>query len=198
MRSRVVAIAICACLGAGSAWGRGGPPAPPRWLVIDGEIIPFHASVGGFREYLELIKTDNPALYAALVPDVIRLEKRKTIGDDLFTVGFGLFAAAIAIFVIIASRDCGFPSANDPNHAADTAAADACATRHLLISGVTLGLGGSIMIGTGIAQGALGPSRADLDELVNKHNRLNPQRMRIRIGYDPTRGLPVTGLAFSF
>ena len=132
------------------------------------------------------------------MPDVIRLQKRKAIGDTIAAAGAGLFVAAVVVSLIVVSRDCGWPPAGDPNYTADAAAASDCGTHHLLTGVAISAIGAGVMMGSFFAQGAIGPSRSDLDELVSKHNRLNPRRMRIRIGYDPTRSLPLTGLAFTF
>ena len=201
MRSRVVALVACVCLAfsAGSAWGRGyQPPKPPRHFVIDGEPLMFNASTGGFRAYLETMKSDNPALYAQLVPDLEQIERRQAIGNTLVFVTFGVSAATVLAFcTVLMLDDCRWPPAGDPNHAADVAAAMACDRRYELPALAILGVGVALTAAGAATMSALDAEKPLVD-LMNKHNRLSPRQMRIQVGWSTNVHAANAGLTFTF
>jgi hypothetical protein len=59
-----------------------------------------------------------------------------------------------------------------------------------------LGLGAAALGMAGA--GAIYPSHADVLSLVNEHNRLSHEPMRLQLGFDPTSRLAMGGLSAAF
>jgi hypothetical protein len=169
--------------------------APPEHLVIKNQY--FDGSVVGLRSYLETIKTTNPQLYAQLSPDTQRLETRRTTAAALIAGGMG--AGVLSVLAGLATRsDCHEPSLGDPNFAAETDAWGACDRGNIQHVAVFAAVGflaaAAGMIGGLVAM----PSHQDLLDVVNKHNRLSPDPLRLQVGYDPTLHTAQAGATITF
>ena len=166
--------------------------------MIDGDPLMFNASTGGFRAYLETMKSDNPALYAQLVPDLEQIERRQAISNRLVFVTIGVSAATVLAFcTVLMLDDCRWPPDGDPNHAEDLAAANACDHRYTVRALSILGVGLGLTIAGVATMSALDPDKPLLD-LMNKHNRLSPRQMRIQVGWAANVHAANAGLTFTF
>jgi hypothetical protein len=154
---------------------------PPEHLVINDRY--FEGTPAGLRSYLESIKSTSPALYAQLSPDADRLQSRATTSMALLAGGLGVGVLSILAGVALRS-DCALPSVNDAHFAAAASAWNACNEDNMDrgvvfdVVGVLAALGGMI--------GAVStwPTRQDLLDVVNKHNRLSPDPLRLQVGYN--------------
>jgi hypothetical protein len=159
--------------------------------------LQFDGSVAGFRAYLETTKSSDPNLYGQLAPDVARLEWQQSTAEKALTIGViaGLASLAYGIF---GRNDCQQPQVTDPNFAADTAAWSSCNQGNVtklavfgLVGVGAMGVGGAVAY-------SYWPKRQDLFDLVNKHNQLSKQPLRLQIGYDPTQRFAFSGATVSF
>jgi hypothetical protein len=167
----------------------------PNHLVIDNQI--FDATPAGFHLYLDSIRATNPGLYGQLAPDAERLEARVTAGRIILIAGFAAGVAS-TVYGFAGGKDCAMPSATDPNFAADAAAWDAC-NHDNFVHGVTFSLIGAGLAAAGLVGWAVAmPSRNELLDLVNRHNRASPQPMQLQLGYDPIQHLARAGALFTF
>jgi len=167
----------------------------PNHLVVDNQI--FDATPAGFHLYLDSIRATNPDLYGQLAPDTERLEGRVTAARIILIAGFAAGVAA-TIYGFAGGQDCTMPSASDPNFAADAAAWDAC-NHDNFVHGVTFSLIGAGLAATGMIGWAVTtPSRNELLDLVNRHNRASPQPMHLQLGYDPVQHFARAGALFTF
>jgi hypothetical protein len=172
-------------------------PVPVRPTHLDIGHQTFDASLTGLRAYLETTKLTNPPLYAQLAPDLERLESRATLARAVLIAGLGLGTVSF-IYALVGRRDCTQPSINDPAFSVDTAAWDAC-NRNNLRTSATFGLlGVGSMFAGSVAWFALTPGRADFFDFVNKHNRLSPEPLNFRVGYDPARRFAYGGATLAF
>jgi hypothetical protein len=168
---------------------------PPEHLVIKNQY--FEGSVAGLRSYLETIKATSPQLYAALTPETARLETRRTTAVALIAGGLGV--GVLTVLAGLATRsDCHQPSINDRNFAAEVEALSACDQGNMQHVAL-FGLLGFLATAGGMAGGIIAmPSHQDLLDVVNKHNRLSPDPLRLQIGYDPTLHTAQAGATLSF
>lgn len=172
---------------------------PPEHLVINNKY--FEGTPAGLRSYLESIKSTNPALYAQLSPDTERLQSRATTSMALLFGGLGVGALTILADVAL-QKDCALPSVTDPHFAAASSAWDAC-NQDNMDRGIMLGVVG-ILVALGGMIGAIStwPRRQDLLDIVNKHNRLSPDPLRLQVGYDvgyaPGQHMAHAGATISF
>jgi hypothetical protein len=143
--------------------------AHPEHLVAGGQY--FDATPFGFQDYLNSIKTTNPNLFAQLAPDADRLANQVVLGRTLIAIGMVAGAATTL---------AGFASHN-----------------HTTSETLTL-VGAGLLLTGGIAGVLAGPSRNDLVDLVNKHNRLSPTPLQLQLGFDPVQHLASAGATFSF
>lgn len=167
----------------------------PDYLAVGNQM--FEPSVGGFRTYLETKRTSDPQLFAALDPKVARLESQVTAARVVLVAGLvvGLISSGYAI---LGRKSCPEPAITDPNFAADSAAWGACNDQNLNTSAKFGFLGlGAITLG-GLGWLAITPKRSDLFDLVNAHNALGHDTMRLQIGYDPTSRLALGGISTTF
>jgi hypothetical protein len=171
------------------------PVTIPARLVVENRS--FDASPAGFRRYLETIRWTNPELYWQLSPDVSRLESRALLPARLAIPSFGVAAAATLVTIFL-SKDCRRPPVTDPNLSADSAAWQACNHYNLVrlsavgLPGFAIGLAGVV------TTFAINPSRDDIRDLVNRHNRISPRKMQLQIGYEPVRQAASAGVNLSF
>jgi hypothetical protein len=190
-----IAVGLCVMTAARSAAAHTNQPEIPRHLVAGTQY--FDASPAGFQAYLSTLRATNPAVYTQLAPDADRLAQRASVGRTILIAGFAAGLVS-AIYGIAARNDCVLPPATDPNFAADSAAWDACNHDNMATT-ATFGL-----LGVGLATAgligwvAVTPSRDELLDLVNRHNRINPQPLQLQLGYDPVQHLARAGAVFSF
>ncbi len=111
-------------------------------------------SLGGFRTYLDRIRTSDPALYADLDLRLDALQERDVIGDVIFGVGTGLgVAAAIAAIPVYTELEDGTDLAIG-----------------LVIGGV------STFLLALVIQAIVRPSHGDLVALIDYHDELVGRR----------------------
>jgi hypothetical protein len=190
-----IAVCLCVATAARPAAAHTHQPEIPRHLVAGNQY--FDATPAGFQAYLNTMKVTNPALYTQLAPDVDRLAERASLGRAILIAGFAAGLVS-AIYGIAARNDCVLPPVTDPNFAADSAAWGACNDDNMRTT-TTFGL-----LGVGLATAgligwvAVTPSRNDLLDVVNRHNRISPQPLQLQLGYDPAQHLARAGAVFSF
>ena len=174
-------------------------PAPevviPNHLEIGGQV--FDGSVSGFRDYLETKRASDPHLFAELDPKVARLESEVAAGRTVAVVGLGVGLVSTG-YAMFGRKSCPQPAVTDPNFAADTSAWGACNQDNTNTS-LKFGLiGVGAMALGGIGWWIISPNRSDLFELVNAHNAVSHDTMRLQIGYDPTSHLAMGGVSTAF
>ena len=190
-----IAVCLCAATAARPAAAHTHQLEIPRHLVAGNQY--FDASPAGFQAYLNTMKATNPELYAQLAPDADQLAARASTGRTILIAGFAAGLVS-AIYGIAARNDCVLPPVTDPNFAADSASWGAC-NRDNMTRMETFGL-----LGVGLATAgligwvAVRPSRDELLDLVNRHNRISPQPLQLQLGYDPVQHLARAGAVFSF
>ena len=190
-----IAVCLCAATAARPAAAHTNQPEIPRHLVAGNQY--FDASPAGFQAYLNTVKATNPELYTQLAPDADRLATRVSTARTILIAGFAAGLVS-AIYGIAAGNDCVLPPATDPNFPADSAAWDAC-NRDNMTRMETFGLLGIGLATAGlIGWVAVTPSRDELLDLVNRHNRISPQPLQLQLGYDPVQHLARAGAVFSF
>lgn len=167
----------------------------PTHLEVNNQY--FDASPGGFRNYLETIRSTNPQLYADLSPDVDHLQSRQTTALTLLAVG-AVAGIATAVYGIATRSDCVEPPLSDPNFAADSQAWGDCDKNNIERMATFSFIGAGVLAAGFISAWVMAPSRADLIDLVNKHNRASQEPIHLQIGYDPTHQLAHAGAALTF
>lgn len=167
----------------------------PEHLEVDNQM--FDGSLSGFRTYLDTKRTTDPQLFAQLDPQVRNLESQTTAATGVFLAG-AIIGLASGVYAIVGRKTCNEPPLSDPNFAADTQAWGDCNSQNgTHIAGfMLLGLG-SVVLG-GIGYLGLSPRRSDLLDLVNQHNRISHAPIRLQLGLDPNRHVPMGGLATTF
>ena len=167
----------------------------PSHLTIKDQHVDL--SVGGLRAYLESIRASDERLYGQLAADVDRLQARSTAATALLIAGVGIGLAS-TIYVASSRSDCALPSPSDPRFDAKSAAWDACNNENMrkMSRGALVGLTG--FAAAGIAALIVTPKRSELLDVVNKHNRLNPEPLRLHLGYDPTRRFAFASAALTY
>jgi len=153
----------------------------PTHLTAGGQS--YDPSPAGLRAYLSSIQTTQPALFAALDPKVARLESRQRTAWLLLGAGAGVSIAAM-VYAFAGRKSCPEPSVTDPNFEAATRAWSACNDdnqTHLMTFSL---LGGGALLAGGIAALVTAPSRADVFDVVNDHNRSSPSPLQWEVGYD--------------
>lgn len=197
-RGAVVAAGLCVVMFGGSAQAhtfRYRKAEVPTNLVINNQY--FDGSVVGLRMYLESIRTNNPTLYTQLVPATERLEARATMARTALVVGMGL-GLAVVLTGVLTRSDCGSPSVDDPNFSTAAAAWRSCNRDNMTRLGVFSLVGIASVLGGGVTALVTAPRRQDLLDVVNQHNRVNPEPLRLQLGYDPSQRSARAGVALSF
>ena len=135
----------------------------PSSLSVGGQY--YDASVGGVEDFMAVLHSEDPALWAQLEADVARLRTRRnwSIGSAITAgvVGGGLFFGSF--FAGPTHNDYGVEirEANYP----------------------MMAVGGGILVVGTIAAQILWPRRGDMMDFVNKHNRLRPNSpMQLQLG----------------
>jgi len=174
---------------------RYGAVAIPSHLTFENQV--YDASISGLRSYLEAVRSGDAQLYAALDPELQRLETRQRAAIAVFLVGVGAGVAA-TIYAFTGRNDCQMPSINDPNFSGATTAWGACNDANLRKT-ATFGLIGLGAMAAGLfGASAIAPGRSDLFDFVNRQNNLNREPLRLQIGFDPTQRLASAGASVTF
>ncbi len=157
----------------------------------------FDASLAGLRAYLETTKVSDARLYAQLAPDLDRLESRAETARMVLVAGL-VGGVASGLYAFAGQKGCPEPAVTDPDFAAKSAAWGACNQDNIrrIATFTFIGLG-SLVAGA-VGAWAIYPGRADLLDLVNKHNRLHQEPLRLDLGFDPTRGFAYGGATVAF
>jgi hypothetical protein len=146
------------------------------------------------------LKQSDPANYTRLDHALSQLEQRETATYVL--LGVGLVAPIATLAVYFASRsdqNCPpMPSARTPNYEAATDAWFDCNSAKDQISATPFVVGFGLMAAGVLGAWAVAPTRSDLIDFVNLHNRLTVQPIRWELGYDPPNRAGHAGAALSF
>lgn len=169
--------------------------AVPAHLEVGHQV--FDADVAGFRAYLETTRATEPQLYAQLDPQLARLEAQRTEARTVLAVGLIVGVAAIA-YAFLGRVDCVQPQVTDPDVQSKLDAFDACNSDNGMHIALFSAIGVASLAAGGIGGALLSPGRDDLLGLVNAHNRLGHEPMRLQLGYDPSGHLARGGLAVTF
>lgn len=146
----------------------------------------FDASLAGFRAYLKTAKMTDAQLYAQLAPDLERLESRAETARLVLVVGL-VAGLASGIYAIAGNKSCPDPAITNPDFAAKMAAWGACNQDNVRMTETFALISLGAFLAGSVGAWAMGPGRADLLDLVNKHNRLHQPPLHIELGYDPSR-----------
>lgn len=168
---------------------------PPSHFKVHDQY--FDATVGGLRDYLESIRSSEPALYDRLDPKVSELESRQATGIAALAIGAGVGAVSI-LYAFVGRKDCAMPSISDPNFDSKSNAWSQCNddNAHTTITFISVGLGATLVGAIGWL--ILSPGRSDFLEFVNEHNRLSPEPLHWELGYDPSRRVAFGSASLSF
>jgi hypothetical protein len=111
----------------------------------------------------------------------------------------GLIVGLVStVYAFTGRKTCNEPALSDPNFAADSQAWGDCNSDNIDHLAAFTGIGiGAIALG-GIAAYAVSPHRSDLLNLVNEHNRISHEPIRLQLGYDPTNRLALGGVSTAF
>jgi len=167
----------------------------PAHLEVGNQV--FDGSLSGFRTYLDTTRATNPQLFSQLDPKVRDLESQATAAGAVAVAGL-VVGLASGVYAAAGQKTCNGPPITDPNITADLQAWGACNSDNgtHIATFMLLGLG-SILVG-GIGWYALSPGRSDVLKLVNEHNRISHEPIRLQLGYDPTNRLALGGVSTAF
>ena len=167
----------------------------PAHLEVGNQV--FDGSLSGFRTYLDTKRATNPQLFSQLDPKVRDLESQATAGRAMAVTGL-VVGLVSGVYAVAGRKTCNEPQNNDPYIAADLQAWGDCNSDNgtHIATFMLLGLG-SIMVGE-IGWLALSPGRSDVLSLVNEHNRISNEPIRLQLGYDPTNRLALGGVSTAF
>jgi len=168
---------------------------PQQHLEVGNQV--FDDSVGGFRTYLDSKRAAEPQLFEALEPKVQALESRTNTALTVFAAGLvGGVASTVYAF---AGRDtCYEPNVNDPSFAAKSQAWGACNNGNLTHLAIFTAVGLGVITLGGIGAYLVAPHRSDMLNLVNEHNRISAEPIRLQLGYDPAHRLTLAGVSTTF
>jgi hypothetical protein len=167
----------------------------PEHLEVGNQV--FDGSLSGFRTYLDAKRTTDPQLFAQLDPQVRNLESQVTTAREVLVAGL-IVGLVSTVYAFTGRKTCSEPAITDPNFAADSQAWGDCNSDNIDHLAAFTGIGlGAIALG-GIAAYAVSPHRSDLLNLVNEHNRLSHEPIRLQLGYDPTSRLALGGVSTAF
>jgi hypothetical protein len=113
-------------------------------------------SIGGFRSYLERIRSGDELLYRELDPHLDDLESRELAADVIFGVGTGLSIAALVSVIPVYTE----LSAQD--------------SEPIMIGLISAGLGTFVI--SIIIQAIVRPGQGDLVRLIDQHDELVGRR----------------------
>ena len=167
----------------------------PAHLAVGNQV--FDGSLSGFRTYLDTTRATNPQLFSQLDPQVRDLESQATAARTVAVAGL-VVGLVSGVYAVAGRKTCNEPQITDPNIAADLQAWGDCNSDNgtHIATFMLLGLG-SIALGE-IGWFALSPGRSDVLNLVNEHNRISHDPIRLQIGYDPTNHLALGGVSTAF
>ena len=130
-------------------------------------------------------------------PQVRNLESRATAARGVAVAGM-VVGLVSGVYAVAGQKTCDEPQITDPNFAADSQAWGACNSDNgtHIATFMLLGIG-SFVLGW-IGWYALSPGRSDVLNLVNEHNRISHEPIRLQLGYDPTNRLALGGVSTAF
>ncbi len=159
----------------------------------------YDLSLTGLRYRVESLKGSDAATYAILDGEVTRLEHRRTAAVALLSGGLAAPLIAFGAASVARSQDsCPMPSASTPNFEMASQAWMQCNEDRNSSTATYIGVGFGIMIVGVVGALVVAPKRSDLLEVVNLHNRLQVEPLRLQFGYDPARKSAQAGAALSF
>jgi len=175
-------------------------PAPsihqvPEHLEVGTQV--FDGSLSGFRGYLDTKRATDPQLFAALDPQVRHLESRADAARSVLAAGL-VGGLVFTVYAVAGQKACSQPQVTDPNFAAKVQAWGDCNSdngTHVLTF-AAIGAG-SMLIGI-VAAALVSPKRSDMLNLVNEHNRISHEPIRLQLGYDPSNRVAMGGLSTTF
>jgi hypothetical protein len=175
------------------------PPAVaqpvPEHLEVGNQV--FDGSVSGFRSYLDTKQTTDPQLFAQLDPRVRSLESQVANAREVLVAGV-IVGLVSTVYAFTGRKTCNEPALGDPSFAADSQAWGDCNSDNIEHLAAFTGLGiGAIALG-GIIAYAVSPHRSDMLDLVNEHNRISHEPIRLQLGYDSTNRLALGGVSTAF
>jgi hypothetical protein len=167
----------------------------PTNLVINDQY--FDGNVAGLRMYLESIRTTNPDLYTQLVPAAERLESQVTIARTALVAGMGV-GLALILTGVLTRAECTLPQVGAANFSTGAAEWESCNRDNMTRLQLFSVAGIVALLGGGVTALVTSPRRQDLLDVVNQHNRVNPEPLRLQIGYDPNHRFARAGVALTF
>lgn len=167
----------------------------PAHLEVGNQV--FDGSLSGFRTYLDTTRATNPQLFSQLDPQVRKLESQAAAARGVAVAGM-VVGLVSGVYAVAGQKTCNEPQLTDPHFAADSQAWGACNSDNgsHIATFMLLGIG-SFALGW-IGWYALSPGRSDVLNLVNEHNRISHEPIRLQLGYDPTNRLALGGVSTVF
>ena len=167
----------------------------PEQLEVGSQV--FDGSLSGFRTYLDTKRATDPQLFAQLDPQVRNLESQVVTAREVLVAGL-VVGLVSTVYAFTGRKTCNQPALSDPSFAADSQAWGDCNSDNIDHLAAFTGIGiGAIALG-GIAAYAVAPHRSDMLNLVNEHNRISHEPIRLQLGYDPTNRLALGGVSTAF
>ena len=163
---------------------------PPSQLTVGDQY--YEGNLKGLRHYLTDSRELDPELHSLLDPELLRLERQA--GNGWLVIGVGAAAAAVTIglsgYMIATTPPLGDPPW--PEGAFEERG-------ERFKTWFAVGMGGMLgALAIGVVGVLMMPTRTQVMELINHHNRLRPERpLRFQLGFAPSldgRG----GTAFAF
>jgi len=167
----------------------------PEHLEVGDQV--FNGSVSGFRRFLDSKRATDPQLFAQMDPHVKSLESQAAVGRQVAIAGMVLGTASLA-YAAFGQKTCSEPQLTDPNFNAKMEAWGNCTSDNINTLAIFSFLGLGVMSLGGLTGWALSPGRSDLLNLVNEHNRISQEPMRLQLGYDPSHHLVSGGVSMAF
>ena len=166
----------------------------PAHLEVGNQV--FDGSLSGFRTYLDTKRATNPQLFSQLDPQVRDLESQAAAARGVAVAGTVVGLVSM-VYAVAGRKTCNEPPLTDPNPADLQAWGDCNSDNGTHIATFMLLGVGSFVLGW-IGWYALSPARSDVLNLVNEHNRISHEPIRLQLGYDPTNRLALGGVSTAF
>ena len=157
----------------------------------------FDGSVGGFRTYLDSKRMADPQLFGALDPRLQELESRTNTALTVFAAGV-VVGVASTVYAFAGRDACNEPTVTDPSFAAKIQAWGDCNSRNQTHLAIFTAVGLGVITLGGVGAYLVAPHRADVLNLVNEHNRISHDPIRLQLGYDPAHRLALGGFSTTF
>jgi hypothetical protein len=168
---------------------------PPEHLEVGNQV--FDGSVGGFRAYLDSKRVTDPQLFGALDPRVRDLESRAKTALTVFAAGVAVGVAS-TVYAFAGRDTCYEPTLTDPSFATKVQAWGDCNNRNQTHLAIFTAAGLGVITLGGLGAYLLAPHRSDMLNLVNEHNRISNEPIRLQLGYNPAHRLALGGVSTTF